>query len=144
MVSGCVVTSPAAGGDRGVTVTARGRTSNAVNFFVQIPTSARVLSQGAFAGSGILPNGCPANQPFGFQVRIRYQVLDQQQSPVAIIAVIPVRENLFNFMTNGQPSAPNLIDVPVVVGDATQSDGTFIDQPVGGCSAAPFTSSTFT
>lgn len=134
----------ATGGNRSVTVTSRGRTSNSVNFFVQVPTSALVLSQGVFTGSGLLSNGCPANQPYGFRVRVRYQVLDQQQPPMAIIAAVPVRENLINFMTNGQPSAPNQIDVPVVAGDRTEGDGTFVDQPIGGCATGPFTSSTFT
>lgn len=136
------VAANASGGNRSVTVRSGGRNSNSRNFFVQVPTSARVLGRGVFTGSGLLPNGCFAGQPYGFRVSVRYQVLDQDENDID--AVVPLRENLINFITDGQSSAPNQIGVSIVTGDLSQADGTFTDQPVGGCATGPFNISTFT
>jgi hypothetical protein len=120
------------------------------NFFVQIPAQLQRLSAGV---SKILPsataNGCPAGfldknnpGPFGMKLVVRYQVLDQQSPGRPIVATMPVREDLLNILVDGQPT-PGDIDRPVTASGATDSDGTFIDDPVGGCNKVAFHALTF-
>lgn len=140
-----IIAANATGGNRSVAVKVGNQTSrNSVNFFVQIPTSLKVLSKGVYSGNNILDNGCPSNQPYGFRISVRYQVLDQDSTPKDIDAAVPIKENLLDFMTNGQPSAQDVLNTSVVTGDMTQNDGTFTDQPIGACAASPFVTSSFT
>lgn len=143
-LTGTINVAPdAAGGNRTVRIGSRGQTSNGVNFFVQIPSSLRVLSSGVFSGTGLLANGCPSNQPFGFRVSVRYQVLDQASPANPISATLPLREDLINFMVDGQSAAPDLRNTLVTASGTTESDGTFTDQPVGGCATGPFSTGSF-
>jgi hypothetical protein len=132
------------GGNHAVTVTASsGMESNpGGNFFVQIPAGLSVLSKGVFTGPGLLANGCPANQPFGFRVSISYQVLDQ--SGAAINFGMPLRENLVNFTVDGQSAAPDVNNGLVTASGLTETNGTFLDQPVGGCADGRFNTGSFT
>ncbi len=106
------------------------------DLMVKAPSSVSVLSYGVYTGVNILANGCPTTQPYGFQIRVRYQILDQNGQP--IYATIPIKEDLTNFAVDGQSAAPDRLDTSVVAGDLTESDGKFTDQPIGGCSASQF------
>jgi hypothetical protein len=140
-------------GNHAVTVTTDGgggRTSNSINFFVQVPTAVEVLEQGISTTryTNPLPNGCPSAQvgsagPYGMQLRIKYQVLDQDSPRQPVREMIEVRENLRNFIVDGQAQG-SLLDVPVTQTGRTEADGTFVDNGVGAASAAPFTQVTFT
>jgi hypothetical protein len=129
------VNAPA--GNHGVfAITSTGARSNGGNFFVQVPTSLRVLSQSIFSGGGLLANGCPTSSPFGFRVRVRYEVLDQSGNRIMI--TIPLRENLLDPRVDGQSAGGNNLDTFVTASGTTDSDGTFMDEPVGACATGPF------
>jgi hypothetical protein len=146
----------AAAGNHSVSVTVRGKQSNTVNFFVQVPTSLRLLSQAVSSayGSGTLANGCPATArpglaggtagPFGMIVRLSYQVMDQQNPAQPIQATMPLRESLINFMADGSPAGGDNVNTLVNPSGATESDGTFVDDPVGGCATGSFNQASFT
>jgi hypothetical protein len=138
-----------AAGNQNVTIAASNVTSTMANFFVQIPSQIQLLSSGVSSKlQSATANGCPAiflsqnnPGPFGMKLRIRYQVLDQQSKP--IVATMPIREDLINVVVDGQPQQGRT-DLQVTPSDMTDSDGTFIDDPVGGCDAMPFGNLTFT
>jgi len=150
-----IAADASAAGNHSVTVTTNGFTSNSVNFYVQIPTSLAVLSSGvatnAYANS--LANGCPPTAvpgrnggtagPYGMQIFIRYQVMDQANPAQAIVATQPLREDLINFMLDGEPFPGDVDNGLVTTSGTTEADGTFTDTPVGACSPDPFTSATF-
>jgi hypothetical protein len=137
------VTAP--GGDQTLTVTNQGFSTQGDTFFVQVPTSLQALSQ-RVSTKNPTANGCPAvdtppEGPYGMKLALRYQVLDQQAT--AIVATMPLREDLLNLVVDGQGqgSATNLFVTP---SGSTDPDGTFVDDPVGACATGPFTSATFT
>jgi hypothetical protein len=122
-------------GNHAVTVTTDGgggRTSNSINFFVQVPTALQLLSANLSSG---LPNGCTMSPPtIGTQLNIRYQVLDQSNQP--IVALMPLREDLTMLTIIGvQNPNSDRIDVPVTSSGNTEASGTFTDNPVGTCGA---------
>jgi hypothetical protein len=128
------IASNAPGGNHAVAVTTSlGQTTTINgNFFVQIPTSLQVLIAGMFSS----PNGCTPSQPFGTQLRIRYQVKDQSGSD--IVTTIPIREDLTNLTILGvQNPSFNVINGFVTPSGNTDSDGTFLDNPIGVCAAPP-------
>ncbi|HSK72380.1 MAG TPA: hypothetical protein VK892_11825 [Pyrinomonadaceae bacterium] len=106
------------------------------NLLVKAPKSVSVLSYGVYTGTNILANGCPTNEPYGFKIRVRYQILDQNGQPIH--ATIPIKEDLTNFAQDGQSAGADNLDTSLLVGDLTESDGKFTDEPVGGCSAGQF------
>jgi hypothetical protein len=122
-------------GNHAVTVTTDGgggRTSNSINFFVQVPTALQVLSANLSSG---LPNGCTMSPPtIGTQLNIRYQVLDQSNQP--IVALMPLREDLTMLTIIGvQNPNSDRFDVPVTSSGNTEASGRFTDNPVGVCGA---------
>jgi hypothetical protein len=144
------ITADASAGNHALTVTTNGFNSNSVNFYVQIPTSLAVLSSGVATNvyANSLPNGCPPTTvgtagPYGMQIFIRYQLMDQANPAQAIVATLPLREDLINFMLDGQPYPGDVDNGPVTPSGTTEADGTFTDIPVGACSPDPFTSATF-
>lgn len=140
--------STSAGGNQTITLTANGQTSNSASFFNQIPTSLQELSA---AVSALQPtaNGCPSTNsgsegPFGMKISVKYQVLDQRSPAQAISATMPLRENLTNFVVDGQPQSGTVLGGFVTPSGNTNADGTFIDNPVGACATGAFTTATFT
>src|SRR5262249_45423140 len=120
------------GGNHAVFVqSSNGLMSNGANFFVQLPSSLTVLLA---APALPLPNGCPQDPPpeIGTQLRIRYQINDQSGSPL-VTSMSGVREDMINLTILGQRN-PNFdaLDKSVIPG-ATESDGTFVDVPIGVC-----------
>jgi hypothetical protein len=113
---------------------------------VQAPTSLKMLSQGISTTRfpNPLPNGCPPNMPFGMELAVRYQVMDQQNPPSPIVGTMILRENLLQRKVDGQDAAPDQIDVPVTASGTTESNGTFKDDGVGACGAGLFGTATFT
>lgn len=136
----------AAGGNRSITVKAGNKTSNGANFYVQIPTSLTVaVTPGASAVGNPLPNGCPSNNPYGMELSIFYQIMDQDSPAQAINATLPVRENLINLIVNGISNSDfTKINVPVTASGNSTSSGQILDDPVGVSSNGPFTQATFT
>jgi YD repeat-containing protein len=140
-----------AAGSQNVTITASNVSSANQNFFVQIPSQIQLLSSAVSSKlQSATANGCPEiflndnnPGPFGMKLALRYQVLDQQSPGKPIIATMPLHEDLLNAIVDGQPQGSRL-DVPVTASGDTDSDGTFIDDPVGGCNATAFTKLTFT
>jgi hypothetical protein len=78
------------------------------------------------------------------RLAVKYQILDQQNPAQAISATLPLRENLTNFVANGQPQTGMVKGGFVTASGTTNSDGTFTDDPVGACAQGPFTTTTFT
>ena len=70
--------------------------------------------------------------------------MDQADPAMPIVATIALRENQLNFMVDGQRAANDINNVPVTASGTTESDGTFTDEPLGGCATGPFNLSTFT
>lgn len=143
------ITQSALGGSRSLTVSSAGETSAPLAFFVQVPASLRVLSVGVAQGH---PNptaaGCPSAQvgslgPFGVAVRVQYQVMDQQNPPQPIRSSLAIREDLFEARVDGQEVGNDRNDVPANDSGRTDSQGRFIDDPVGGCASGPFNVGTF-
>lgn len=113
---------------------------------VQVPTSLKMLSQGISTSRfpNPLPNGCPPDMAFGMELAVRYQVMDQQNPPSAIVAPMTLRENLLKRKVDGQTAAPDQNDVPVTALGTTDPNGTFIDEGVGACGTGAFGTATFT
>lgn len=137
-------------GNQTVTVTVNGQTSDSsTSFFVQVPAALQRLSA---AVSTLQPtaNGCPSTNsgsqgPFGMMLAINYQVLDQRTpNPQPISATMSLRENLKNFVVDGQPQSGTVTGGFVTPSGNTNSDGTFTDDPVGACAQGAFTNATFT
>ncbi|MCP9495945.1 MAG: hypothetical protein MSG64_15970 [Pyrinomonadaceae bacterium MAG19_C2-C3] len=126
----------ATGGDKAISVTAGGKTSNSKNFFVQVPTSFKVLSASVFPGQ--TANGAPPSKPYGFALSIRYQVMDQATTPQPIMATMRLKENLLNAKVDGQSAGSDNLDTNVTTSGFTEGDGTFVDQPVGVTNLQPF------
>jgi IPT/TIG domain len=135
------------GGNQSLSVTVKNRSTSAI-FFGQIPTSVRVLSASV---STMQPtaNGCPASNvnsegPFGMKAAVRYQILDQRSPAQAIFATMQLRENLVDFVVDDQPQANTISGGFVTPSGTTNSDGTFLDDPLGACGQGPFSTATFT
>src|SRR5262249_51521357 len=101
-------------------------------FFVTFPSSLTVLRAGPAVP---LPNGCQQEPPpayIGTKLRIRYQINDQSGSPL-VTSMSGVHEDLLNLTVLGLRD-PNfdVFDTRVIAG-ATDSDGTFVDVPIGVC-----------
>jgi hypothetical protein len=113
---------------------------------VQVPTSLRMLSQGISTTRfpNPLANGCPPSMPFGMELAVRYQVMDQQNPLSPIVATMTLRENLLKRKVDGQDAAPDQIDVPVTASGTTDSNGAFKDDGVGACGTGAFGTATFT
>lgn len=77
------------------------------------------------------------------QIFIRYQVMDQENPAQPIVATLPLRESLLNFMADGQSAGADVINALLNSAGATDSDGTFTDPFIGGCSPDPFNVATF-
>lgn len=120
------------GGNHSVFVQATNGISNGANFFVQLPSSLSVVLA---APALPPPNGCqqqPAPAFLGTQLRIRYQVNDQSGNPL-VTSLSGVREDLLNLtILNHQNPAFDQVDKAVIAG-STESDGTFVDVPIGVC-----------
>lgn len=124
------------------------------SFYVQVPGQLKLIRKAAV--SSIVPtataNGCPAEfinpknpGPLGMKLVLQYQVLDQQTPGMPITATMPLREDLINLTVDGTLTDNNSIfDQFVTASGTTQSDGTFVDDPVGACSPVPFGTATFT
>lgn len=82
--------------------------------------------------------------PFGMELAVRYQVMDQQNPPSPIVAAMTVRENLLMLKVDGQTAAPDQNDVPVTPSGTTESSGAFKDDGVGACGMGAFGTATFT
>lgn len=133
------VTANADTGNHNVSVTANNMDSNKVGFFVQVPASLMVLSSGiATKFPNALPNGCPPSQPFGMEIAVTYQVMDQDNPPQPIRATMTLRENLLNPTIDGQRAGPDGLDLVVTSSGTTQADGSFLDNGVGAAGTGPF------
>jgi hypothetical protein len=122
-----------AGGNHGVFVENSQGFSNGANFFVQIPSSLSVVIAGP---ANPLPNGCPHQTPpppdIGTNLRIRYQINDQSGTPLTT-SMTGVHEDKFSLTILGHTNSGfDSFDTPVIA-SATDSDGTFVDVPVGVC-----------
>lgn len=113
---------------------------------VQVPTSLKVLSKGISTTRfpNPLANGCPPSMPYGMEIAVRYQVMDQMNPPSPIVASMLLRENVLNVKVDGHAAAPDQNDARVTATGTTEADGTFLDDGVGGCGTGPFGTSTFT
>jgi len=135
-----ISTSATTGNNAGaISVTASGETSNAKDFYVQVPT---ILSIVPGSAAGTTEKLCTSNA-CGTIVSFTYQVKDQDSTPQPINAVmsdwdsfatfnpdplgmnsaVPNTTCTFNNMTNSGPC-----------GVSTKSDGTFGEGALGACS----------
>ena len=114
--------------------------------FVQVPTSLRKLSQGISTTRfpNPLANGCPPNMPFGMEIFVTYQVMDQQNPPAPIVSTMILRENLLNAKVDGQTAGADKRDQRVTATGVTEPDGTFKDDGVGACGPVAFGTGTLT
>jgi hypothetical protein len=93
---------------------------------------------------GQTANGAPPSKPYGFALSIRYQVLDQATPAQPIATTMRIKENLVNAVVDGQSGGSDNLDTEVTPSGYTQSDGTFIDAPVGVTHVMPFNLATYT
>jgi hypothetical protein len=154
IVADFTIAANATGGNRNVTVSANGQTSNAVNFFVQIPTSLSVLSVTVIPTPTVgdpETSACEPGLDFGISVAIKYQVNDQgnPSSPIKNNVMIP-QETFTNFVLNGvsQSGGSSTYDdlgPSNVTGTSRTTDvnGQFVDAPLGFCANGSFTSFSF-
>jgi hypothetical protein len=130
------VTSGAQLGNNELSVTANQRESNTLNFFVQTPTSLSIVS-GTASGSEKL---CTSNA-CGTIVTFKYQVNDQEAPPHPIEASMSMWDSFGSF----SPDGLKLGGVPLITtcspatntgpcGVYTNTDGTFTEGALGGCS----------
>ena len=152
IVADFTIASNATGGNRNVTVSGSGQTSNAVNFFVQIPTSLSVLLVTIIPTPTVadpLASSCSPGVDYGISVAIKYQVNDQSNpsSPIQNNIMVP-QETVTNLVVNGVPRPdpfPTFDDLgPTnVTGTSrtTDANGQFLDAPFGACANGPFTAS---
>ena len=92
------------------------------------------------------PGGCTSSNDYGIQIKVRYQVKDQNGADIKSSAMEP-QEKITDADFNGQPQPdpiPNWTDIgPTEVSGTskfTNSIGQFIDAPLGACAAGTFTS----
>lgn len=142
------IAANATGGNRNVTVSENGLTSNTVNFFVQIPTSLKVLSV-TIVPTDTTPEACVTGIDYGIGVAIKYQVNDQSNpsSPIKNNIMVP-QETVTNLVINGgQPSNPfptyDDLGPSAITGTSrtTDANGQFLDAPLGICTNGAFTAS---
>ena len=135
-----VVSTTATPGNNAVSVTASGEQSNAVNFFVQVPTSLLFVSGSA---SGTTEKMCVLNVACGTIVSFKYQVQDQDSPAQPIKASMSMWDSFGStfspdglqmqgttFLTTCSPNQTNSGPCNV----STYSDGTFIEGALGACS----------
>lgn len=128
--------SSSAGGNQNVTVNVNGQTSNAQNFFVQVPTNLSVLSVTVLPDGPDPPAGCAGSTPYGIKIDATYVVLDQSGNAIQSSNMTPHETG--TFFTGGNFDN----DIGPVPGYPTSSkttaaDGTFHDVPVGICRNLP-------
>lgn len=146
IVADFAIASNATGGDRNVTVSGSGITSNAVNFFVQIPTSLSVLSVTVIPTPSIynpIISTCSPGNDYGISVSIRYQINDQGNPsyPISNTVMIP-EETVTNFYINGvqQPDLfPDWEEFSTPSGPNEQ----FLDVPLGFCAPQAYNSASY-
>ncbi len=112
--------------------------SDPQNFFVQIPASLEVKQVTVLPDGPDPPSGCPSSFPYGIEVDITYQVMDQDANPQAIRSTIMTPHEQ-GTLFKGDPFDN---DIGPVTGFPTSSkttaaDGTFHDVPFGDCSKFP-------
>lgn len=144
------IAANAGGGNRTVAVTLGGIPSdNNKNFFVQIPTSLTVVSVTKLSGTtNPTTAGCwdgDAPGDYGLRVSVRYQVMDQQSTAVAITNnKMVLQEALTDSVINGETQADKpLADMGPsrITGTTrtTNSSGQYLDSPVGVCNSSSVT-----
>jgi hypothetical protein len=113
------------------------------DFFVQIPTSLRVISVTVLPDGPEPPAGCSAHLPYGIKVDIKYQVLDQESKEIQSGSMTPHEKGTFatggSFDGNIGP-APGFPTSSLT----TAPDGTFHDVPLGRCREFPISTGTTT
>jgi len=110
------------GGSWNLSVTSGGQTSNSSTFFVQIPTSLKVISVSLIANGAT--GGC-ASTDYGIRIAVNYQVMDQTPSAISSSSMVP--QEFVNGVGPGN-IVPN-----------TNADGTYVDMPIGTCAQKVFT-----
>jgi hypothetical protein len=120
-----------------ISATASGQTSNAFDFFVQVPTSLSIVPGSV---SGTTEQQCTSNC-CGTIVSFKYQVNDQQNQ--AIRATMSFYDTFGSFSPDDlQPQGtPLSTTCPNNTGPCnafTVSDGTFTEAALGGCSTVCF------
>ncbi len=121
-----VIVGSATPGNHGVTVTAGGRTSNSINFFVQIPSSFNAVSAMA------TDLGCGSTAA-GYGAAVTYQVMDQEGIAITSAGMTPQE-------TVSTPVGGFTDFRPFATPPTTNSAGRFLDTPVGTCFGPPIPS----
>jgi len=133
-----VIDSGAKTGNHTFTVSDDQGKSSAKNFFVQKPASLKVKNVTVLPDGSGPPFGCSARFPYGIQVDITYQVLDQDDDPQPIQSTNMMPHEKGTFFLGGSVDS----DIGPAPGYPTSSkttaaDGTFHDVPFGSCSLFP-------
>lgn len=91
---------------------------------VQVPTSLNVISATSLE--------CPGSQNYGIQIKITYQVMDQNNppNPIAAAGMDPWEQG--TYISGGSYG-------PLELGSPTGANGQFVDSPVGVCQNLPLT-----
>jgi hypothetical protein len=110
------ISASAAGGNRGVTVTAGGQTSNSVNFFVQIPTSLALVTTNQ-QGSANCPPGTA-----GWARNVTWRLRDQSGVTIQRSGVV-MADQISISATQNSCAASN----PQIGQESTDSSGQFPD-----------------
>jgi hypothetical protein len=118
------IQSDASAGNHSVTVYSGGLPSNSVNFFVQAPSSFVPIS---LSNANL---GCEGTD-VGYGGQVLYRVLDQNGQNMSAAGYTPQE----HFTVNGTDRFPGFLSFATP--RTTDSDGRFLDTPVGSCFAAP-------
>ena len=106
------ISSTATPGNQGVTVTRGGKTSNSVNFFVQVPTS---LRRDSISGVNDQQGGCGATRT------LLYQLLDQEGAEIS--SGDTLKETISNFSGPANVRPPDATNIQMVSGTAPDMVG---------------------
>ena len=132
------VPSDTTSGNHTVYVDTTVATSNGVNFYVQVPTSLKVLGVTVLPDGSGPPYGCPGSANYGIMVDIKYLVQDQNTTPQPIqsASMTPHEKGTFYDGTNYDNNVGPVQGYPTSSA-TTASDGTFHDVPNGVCRSLP-------
>jgi len=106
---------------------------------VQVPTSLRVVNVSVLPNGSGPPNGCPGSQNYGVKIDIKYQVLDQNGTPIQSASMTPHENGTF-FTGGGYDGNIGPVTGYPTSSATTAADGTFHDVPFGICQSLPISS----
>jgi Quinohemoprotein amine dehydrogenase, alpha subunit domain III len=129
-----VVSGTASLGNNSISVSVSGGSSNAVNFFIQEPTSLSIV-----AGTATGTEGACAANACGTAISFKYQVMDQDKPAQPIHAVMSFWDSFSAYSPDNlhlgsvTQTTCSPVNTGPCAGALTPSDGTFLEGYLGAC-----------